>query len=56
MLMQKLLILSVTGLMLICGGYIPGMSVSAQNTTSSSTQNSRRISGVVTDTQGEPII
>lgn len=42
--------------MLICGGYIPGMSVSAQNTTSSSTQNSRRISGVVTDTQGEPII
>ena len=54
--MQKLLILSVTGLMLICGGYIPGMSVSAQNTTSSSTQNSRRISGVVTDTQGEPII
>lgn len=54
--MQKLLILSVTGLMLICGGYIPGMSVSAQNTTSSSTQNSRKISGVVTDTQGEPII
>ena len=42
--------------MLICGGCIPGMSVSAQNTTSSSTQNSRRISGVVTDTQGEPII
>lgn len=42
--------------MLMCSGYIPGMSVSAQNTTSSSTQNSRKISGVVTDTQGEPII
>ena len=40
----------------MCGGYIPGMSVSAQNTTPSSTQNSRRISGVVTDTQDEPII
>ena len=42
--------------MLMSGGYFPGMSVSAQNTTSSSTQNSKRITGVVTDTQGEPII
>lgn len=53
---KRLLFLSVAGLMLMGGGYFPGMSVYAQNATSSSTQNARRISGVVMESNGEPII
>lgn len=53
---KRLLFLSVAGLMLMGGGYFPGMSVYAQNATSSSTQNTRKISGVVMESNGEPII
>ncbi|MCD8183389.1 MAG: SusC/RagA family TonB-linked outer membrane protein [Bacteroides sp.] len=55
-LIKRLFILSVTGLMLMCGGYLPGMSVWAQNATSASTHNVKKITGVVTDSNGEPII
>lgn len=55
-LIKRLFILSVTGLMLMCGGYFPGMSVNAQNTTSSNAQTAKKITGVITDSNGEPII
>ena len=53
---KRLFILSATGLLLMCGGYFPGMSVKAQNTASSNTQNFKKITGVVTDSNEEPII
>lgn len=52
-LIKRLFILSVTGLMLMCGGYFPGMSVYAQNTTSSNARHAKKISGVVIDSNGE---
>ncbi|WP_302285832.1 SusC/RagA family TonB-linked outer membrane protein [Bacteroides clarus] len=55
-LIKRLFILSVTGLMLMCGGCFSGMSVYAQNATSSNAQHAKKISGVVIDSNGEPII
>lgn len=53
---KKLFILSVTGLMFMGGGYFPGMSVHAQNATSLNTQNTRKITGVVSEANNEPVI
>lgn len=54
--MKKLVVLSALSLTLMCNGYFPEMSVYAQNSMASSTQNAKKITGVVTDTNNEPVI
>lgn len=56
LLAKRLFVLSITGLMFVCGSYFPGTKANAQNTTLSSSPNARKIKGTVTDTNGEPII